>query len=75
MVTYEQALKIARDLKVNIDACDEYNDAFVFKCRAEQWDIGGDGPCCVLKGSGRAINQTEYFDNYEAKHIREFDVE
>lgn len=75
MVTYEQALEIARKLKNGIDACDEYNDAYAFKRRAEEFMIGGDGACVVLKKNGRAINIVEYFDNYEAKHIREFDIE
>ena len=74
MVTYQQAYEIERNLKRNIDACDEYSDAYAFKCRAAGWGIGGDGACIVLKENGRAINQLEYFDNYEADHIREFDV-
>ena len=75
MVTYDEALKKAKTLKSNIDACDEYSDAFVFKCRAEEWSSGGNAPCVILKDSGRAINQVEYFDRYEADHIREFDIE
>ena len=75
MVNFEQALEIAKKLKRNIDACDEYNDAFLFKRKADEYTIGGDSPCVVLKESGRAINVVEYFDNYVAEHIREFDVE
>lgn len=76
MVTYEEALEVARENKKSgFDACDEYNDAYVFKLRADEFTIGGESPCVVLKDSGRAINIVEYFDNYEAEHIREFDVE
>lgn len=75
MVTYEEALATAKKLKKNIDACDEYDSAYVFKARAEEWMIGGPGPCVVLKANGKAINQVDYFDSYEAKHIREFDIE
>lgn len=74
MVDYEKALETAKKLKPNIDACDEYNDAFLFKTRAEEFAFGGYGPCVILKQNGKAINQTEYFDRYEAKHIREFDI-
>lgn len=74
MVSYEQALEQAKKLKPNIDACDEYNDAFLFKVKADEWTLGGDSPCIILKENGKAINQTEYFDRYEAKHIREFDI-
>lgn len=75
MVNFEQALETAKKLKRGIDACDEYNDAFLFKRKADAYTIGGDSPCVVLKESGRAINIVEYFDNYAAEHIREFDLD
>lgn len=74
MIDYERALETAKELKKDIDACDEYNDAYVFKTRADEFSIGGSSPCCILKENGKAINIVEYFDNYEAEHIREFDV-
>lgn len=74
-ISYEEALKKAKRLKRNIDACDEYDIAWGFKCRAEQYNIGGDGACYILKDSGRAICQTEFHTNYEGKHIREFDIQ
>ena len=75
MISYHEALARARTIKPNIDACDEYNDAYVFKTRADHDTIGGDSPCVILKESGEAINIVEYFDNYEAEHIREFDLQ
>lgn len=75
MLSFEQAYEIAKGLKEGIDACDEYNDAYLFKRKADEYTIGGDGPCIVLKENGKAINQVVYFDNYEAEHIREFDIE
>ena len=74
MISYEDALKKAKELKPNIDACDEYDSAYMFKARSEEFTIGGCSPCVILKESGRAINQLEYFDNYKAEHIREFDI-
>ncbi len=74
MVSYEQAYEIAKKLKPNIDACDEYSDAFLFKTKADEWTIGGESPCVVLKENGNAITQLEYFDKYEARHIRGFDI-
>ncbi len=73
-MTYEEALKKAKKLKPNIDACEEYNDAWMFKCKAEEWDIGGAGACIILKENGKALNQVDYYDLYEAKHIRGFDI-
>ena len=75
MIDYDKALKTAKSLKQGIDTCDEYDNAFVFKSKADKWNIGGAGACCVLKEDGRAINMLEYVDNYSGKHIREFNVE
>lgn len=74
MVNYDEALKIAKELKPNIDACDEYDVAYLFKTRADEYTIGGDSPCVILKDTGEAINQLEFFDNYKHKHIKEFDI-
>lgn len=74
MISYEEALKKAKELKENIDACDEYDTAYLFKARSEEYSFGGDGACVILKDSGKAINQLEFYDNIEHKHIREFDI-
>lgn len=74
MISYDEALKKAKELKSNIDACDEYDVAYLFKARSEEYCIGGDGPCVILKDNGRAINQLEFFENYEHEHIKEFSI-
>lgn len=74
MVSYEEALAIAGELKANIDACDEYDQAYLFKCKEEEWLIGGDGPVVVLKESGKAINQLVFFDDYGPELIRSLDL-
>ena len=74
MIGYDEALAKAKELKHNIDACDEYDTAYMFKARSEEYTIGGNSPCVILKENGKAIHQLEYFDNYDHKHIREFDV-
>lgn len=74
MITYKKAYKIAAELMRNIDTCVEYENAYMFKRKAEMHSIGGNGACVVLKESGKAIGQTEYYDNYEAVLVKEFDV-
>lgn len=73
-MTYEEALKIAKSLKPGADACDEYDTAFVFKTKSEEWALGGDGPCVILKRNGNAIGQTEFYDRYGGTLIRSFDI-
>lgn len=74
MVTYEEAKKIAQELKKNIDRCYEHTDAYVFTNEAEEMSFGGDSPCVVLKEDGRAINMTEYTDNHKYELIREYKI-
>ncbi|MBO4901494.1 MAG: hypothetical protein J5518_01690 [Lachnospiraceae bacterium] len=71
MITYEDALKKARELKHNIDACDEYDVGYMFKAKADAFTIGGDGPCCIIKDTGRAVCQTEFYERYEPVFIGE----
>ena len=75
MVNYEQAIAIAKELKRNIDHCEERTDAYVFTSEADKWSIGGDGACVVLKENGRAINMIEYIDNHKGTKVRDFEVE
>lgn len=74
MVKFEDALKIARGLKKNIDGCDEYDKGYMFKSSDDEWTIGGDGACCILKDSGEAVCQTEFYDKYNPKFIKEIAV-
>ena len=74
MITYDEALKKAKELKPNIDACDEYDIAYMFKARSEEYTLGGDSPCVILKEDGKAITQLMFFDNYDYEHLREFDI-
>ena len=74
MITSEEALDIAKKLKKNIDACDEYKTAYVFKAKADEFTIGGDGPCCVLKENGKAIGMTAFIDGYASDLLREIPV-
>lgn len=74
MVGYEEALAAAKKLKSFIDTCDEYTNAYVFKSEADRFSIGGDGPCCILKKDGRAVNFTEYIDVYAGEFIKTITV-
>lgn len=75
MITYEEALNIARDLKTNIDNCSEETSAYIFGSHEDDDMIGGDGPVVVLKEEGEAINMTSYIDEFSGeKEIRSFDL-
>lgn len=73
MITYDEALSKAKELKKDIDFCVEYSDAYMFGLKSEENEIGGN-PCIILKETGKAINIVEYFDEYDAKEIKRFEV-
>lgn len=74
MVTFEEAYKKAKELKPNINACDEYDKGYLFKAREEEFMIGGDGACIVLKNTGDVINQTEFYDMYKPEFVKEIEL-
>lgn len=77
MISYEEALKIAKTLKSRIEKCVETSNAYLFKNADDEYSIGGEGICCILKESGKAIDTTIYYDNYAVhsdEDVKEFDV-
>lgn len=73
MITFEEALSKAKELKSNIDYCVEYNNAYLFGARSEEYDIGAEA-CIILKDGGKAIDAVTFFDDYNPEEIREFDL-
>lgn len=73
-ISFEEAHKKAKELKNNIDACDEYDVGYVFKAKSEEFMIGGDGPCCIIKETGAAVCQTEFYENYNPEFIGEIAI-
>lgn len=57
MITYEEALAIAKEKKPNIDSCMEYENGYVFCSEQDAGWVGGAGHtrCVVRKKDGVAI--------------------
>ena len=74
MITYEEALQIARDYKDEIDNCIEYENAYVFGFSGDSNYIGGYGhtPCVVMKKDGRKSTMPEFVIEGTGKEIRSF---
>ena len=76
MLTYLQALEIAKRKKSRIEKCIETPNAFIFKNEKDEYSIDGEGICYVLKDSGRAVDALTYYDNYgDEETLNEYDVE
>ena len=61
MISYEEALEIAREMKPNIDNCTEYKTVYVFSAHEDDNYIGGYGhsPIAVMKEDGRLSTMLE----------------
>ncbi len=71
MITQEEAFRLAKRLKPDFDGYDEYDDAYVFTCTADDGNIGGEGPLAILKADGRHIYSfAGYLLTCSAKFVR-----
>ena len=76
MITYEQALEIARDRKDEIDNCIEYENTYVFGFSGDDNYIGGYGhtPVVIMKVDGRIALMPELDVSGTGEEIRSFNV-
>lgn len=77
MITYEEALKIAKEkFFYSVDECEECQDCYVFSPKTDDI-IDGGGAIIIMKEDGRTYGYTSYVmaHNYTLpKVIRKFDV-
>ena len=75
MLTYKEALAIAREQKTKINYCTEYSNAYAFGYHAESGvSKGCDSPIVVMKEDGQTLNFTAYTATPGKEYLRDFDV-
>ena len=75
MITYEEALKIAKSKMSRINFCNEDNLAFMFGYDMGELMIGGQGLCVVLKENGSTMNMPYYVMHYHGGDIiKSYDI-
>lgn len=60
MLTFEQALAIARKKKDKINHCVEYSNAYMFEYDSGIETDGGESPIVVMKAGGQTMGFTAY---------------
>ena len=75
MLTYKEALAVAKEQKNKINYCTEYSNAYAFGYHAGS-DVskGGDSPIVVMKEGGQTLNFTAYAATPGKEYLRDFDV-
>lgn len=72
MMELKDAIKIAKELKENIDRYAEYDNAFVFWSTQDEGYIGGGhSPIVIMKSNSKAIPYAQYVIDGQGKEIRE----
>lgn len=59
MITYEEAVKIAKEYRPEIDNGMEDNNAYIFGCRSDEGKVGPQ-PVVVMKDTGEVMLMPEY---------------
>lgn len=72
MMELKEAIKIAKELKEEINRYAEYDDAFVFWSTKDEGYIGGGhSPLVILKSDSKAIPYAQYVIDGQGEEIRE----
>lgn len=76
MISYEDALKTAKELKPDIDGCTEYEKGYVFGSTNDENFDGGAGhtPCVILKSDGSAVSMPYFIMHGPGEEIRSFEL-
>lgn len=80
MVTFEKAVKTAKETRGNVNHYQEYKDLYVFSDKSAESSIGGyDAPFIIMKSSGKvfgysyiAVTQSQKL--FEENLIKEGDL-
>lgn len=77
MITYEEALKIAKERKPNINVCDEWQGGWVFGYTGDANFKGGYGhsPVVIEKEGGQLMSMMQFVTSGTAGElVRSFDL-
>ncbi len=76
MITYEEALKKAKEKKPDIDNCVEYENGYVFGCHDDDnYTGGGHVPCVIVKETGDAVSMPVFITTVgSGEQVRSFDL-
>ena len=70
VITYEEALEIAKNRNADIDTVQEYKDAYEFYKKTDDIPMGGSGcSFIVTKSGGNILRWADYFMDLNKKVI------
>lgn len=74
MLSFEEALAIAREKKEKINHCVEYSNAYMFSYDTGADSDGGDAPIVVMKEDGQTMGMSAYMWTPDKEFVGEREV-
>ena len=75
MLTFDEALAIAREKKEKINHCVEYSNAYMFGNDSGVDNDGGDAPIVVMKEDGSTLGMSAYIWTPDKEYVGERKIE
>ena len=72
MVSLEEAIKLAKEVRSNLDLVVEYSNGYVFSDASDEGMIGGlnHTPVVIRKKDGKSISMIEFVNSGTGKEIK-----
>ena len=75
MITFEEALTIAKKIRPDIDGGTEFEKGYVFSRTGDDKYVGGPhSPVCILKSDGTRLPVVEFMMGHPGEIVKEFDL-
>ena len=75
MITYEDAVKTAKEIRADINRCFEYEKGYVFSNVEDENYIGGShAPVVIVKETGKAISMPQFVIDGTGEEIGDREV-
>ena len=75
MISYEEALKKAKEIKPDINVCVEYKQGYMFgRNDNEETFGGGNAPVVILKDTGKAVSMAYFAAKFTGEPLREIKI-
>lgn len=75
MLTFKEALAVAKKKKGHINHCVEYTNAYMFSYEGSENTVGGESPIVVMKETGETMNMSAYIWTPDKEYVGEIEVD
>lgn len=76
MITFEEAVKKAKEIRPNVDGGTEFEGGYMFSGQGDSKHMGGynHAPVCILKKDGKVVDTVSFMLGQAGEEIRDFEL-